>query len=728
MNAINAIKAKSAKHYALLLALPLLVVPLLQRLALWGSESAYGVLSDLLAGGILFLLAYRLPALALACVLALWTITCGANLELVAAVGRMPGLSDLQYLTDPTFVENSTGGGLSHPVFALMMALTGSAAVLARSMLETGALTRLPRTLWLAPLTLWTVHQAGQFFLPSAAEPWKQFSLAHKLTGEALARFDLIESTIANDKALRQSVDVSGLAKQDLSGKRLIGNGKAKNVLIITMEGIPGAYIAGTRQAAGYNWDKDPMPKLSAFAQNAMQSRDYVLHSHQTIRGLYAMLCGDFSKLDSGTPKGVELLALSERNKQCLPAQMNQHGFSTHFLQGAGLVFMSKDKIMPHMGFQQTRGREWFKRKPYYEFAWGMDDKSFFEGAFDYVKELRKTPDKPWMLTLLTVGTHQPYAASAAYVKKYGSAKMASVAYLDEAVTAFLEKLKASGAMEDTLVIVTSDESHNVEELRLASAWGLNLVFAPESSELPKIKNGVYGHVDLTASVLDYFGYALPKDIGGRSLFRDYDTPREMISFTNGFLRYLDRNGNFQECDFQNVCREYKQGGHFIQPQAALARQYSGADARRVAVRAQILDQSLTAHQAAQTYQFANGDRRKLKRKVNNEWTDNLIGAQYMEFGAGTRTTVRLKVKALNTDKQGAKLWLALKEFDHATDATAPELPIIKKGEELDISFDIDNPKGRKIFSFHLLGEGKGEIELTDFSVTTHSALEHTPL
>ncbi|WP_164171779.1 sulfatase-like hydrolase/transferase, partial [Stenotrophomonas maltophilia] len=89
------------------------------------------------------------------------------------------------------------------------------------------------------------------------------------------------------------------------------------------------------------------------------------LHSHQTIRGLYAMLCGDYSKLDSGTPKGVELLNNPARARECLPAQLRQHGFSTHFLQGAGLRFMAKDKVMPQMGFDKTLGRDWFRNTSY---------------------------------------------------------------------------------------------------------------------------------------------------------------------------------------------------------------------------------------------------------------------------------------------------------------------------------------------------------------------------
>ena len=101
---------------------------------------------------------------------------------------------------------------------------------------------------------------------------------------------------------------VDGLTKLDLSGTPLLpGGGKARNVLIVTLEGIPGAYIAKNRQLIGSPYAEDLMPRLSQWAERSMTTPDYVLHSHQTIRGLYSMLCGDYSKLDSGTPKGVEL-------------------------------------------------------------------------------------------------------------------------------------------------------------------------------------------------------------------------------------------------------------------------------------------------------------------------------------------------------------------------------------------------------------------------------------
>ena len=48
-----------------------------------------------------------------------------------------------------------------------------------------------------------------------------------------------------------------------------------------------------------------------------------------------------------------------------------------------------------------------------------------------------------------------------------------------------------------------------------------------------------------------------------------------------------------------------------------------------------------------------------------------------------------------------------------------PTLPALKRGESIELSFDFDNPETRKAFSFHLLGEGRGAIRISDFSVVT---------
>lgn len=699
------------------LALLLLVLPFASRYAL-GWTDPRGYLSDLAIGSVLLLLLRRRPFWLALPVLMAWALLTLGCAELVSAVGRMPEPSDLHYLTDAQFLSQSTeGGGLSQPLLGLLLGL-GLLLYLLAVRFGTPEPAIHPRYLLALPVLLLAGHSTAEYLRPSEADEWRQFNLPHKLLASAVNAGQQRLEAWNDDGSADLPVDIAGLSKLDLSGTPLLpAGGKARNVLIITLEGIPGAYIEANRQALNSSYQQALMPKLSRWAERAMTTPDYVLHSHQTIRGLYAMLCGDYSKLDSGTPKGVELLNDSQRNQQCLPAQLQSRGFRTHFLQGAALQFMAKDKIMPHMGFTHTRGRDWFRNKPQLEFAWGMDDKAYFEGALTYVRQLRQNK-QPWMLTLLTVGTHQPYAAPEDYLARFDNPKQAAVAYMDDAVDSFLNGLEKQGVLKDTLVIITSDESHGIEDVRLASAWGFNLVLAPEQAQLPAVKPGVYGHVDLTASVLDYFSLPVPANISGRSLFRDYANGREIMSYTNGVLRQHDGKGEFTECNFQHVCRRYASAG-FIADSARYLGRFSGKKAHLMAKRAALLDQSLLSGQLGQQYQFAKRDRVKLSETISDDWTANLVGAQYLELPQNSQTTVHLKVRALNLAGKGVQLQLKTKEFDRDVLLQLPELPLLTRGKPIDLSFSFDNLEARKAFSFHLLGQGRGLIEITDFSVAT---------
>jgi phosphoglycerol transferase MdoB-like AlkP superfamily enzyme len=703
------------------LASLVVLIPLASR-ALLGWSQPLGYLSDLALGGLLLVLLWRRSLWLSTPVLLFWGLLTLGNAELVKAVGRMPEATDLQFLADPQFIDNSAGG-LSHPTLALALLGTGLLFFFSRA-LSISPPRHLPWRWFAVPALLFVTHGLYQFYLPSEADQWHQYNLPHKLLAEgsnlAHARLD---DWLHRDQP-EVPVDVAGLNRLDLNGTPLLAKaGQARNVLIITLEGVPGAYLAPSQHALGSHYQEQLMPRLSQWAARGMLTPDYVLHSHQTIRGLYSMLCGDYSKLDSGTPKGIELLNDSQRNQQCLPHQLRERGFSTHYLQGAGLRFMAKDKIMPHMGFEKTLGRDWFRNKAYLEFPWGMDDKAFFEGSLGYVKQLQRQK-KPWMLTLLTVGTHQPYSAPDAYLLRYPTAKQAAIAYLDDAVSDFLDALEIQGVLKNTLVMLTSDESHGLEDVRLASAWGFNLVLAPEQAQLPAIKPGTYGHVDLSASVLDYFALPVPDVLSGRSMFRDYASGREMISYTNGLLRLHDGKGVLTECDFQQSCRRYASPG-FIADSARYLGRFSGREGRQLAERAALLDRSLQSGQTGQPYQFASNERIQLKRQATgNDWTDNLIGAQYLELPKGTRTRVTLRIRGSKLDRQGAQLLLKAKEYERNVALNIPPIPLIKSGQSVQLSFDFDNPQTRKAFSFHLLGEGRGSIQITDFSVVSEPLLD----
>ena len=698
-------KSRARQPIALVGLFLVCFIPLVWRLATQDQANAAGPLSDAVFGLLLFVLAYGSPHWLRLLLVLIWASVQAGSQELLLAMQRLPGWSDLRYLADADFVGNTTAGfNLSAPL--LFWSLLAASALVA-----------------LLPLArLRSRYLAGGLVLATALLLLQgRLSAAHD--GDSVAsRYNALHWLLVDAIATRldggNPGDLPlGLARLDLDGRRLLGAGGAKNVLIVALEGMPGLYYPEIGRAMGMEPTEVAMPLLAKATPDAMLIPDFVDHSHQTIRGLYALLCGDFSKLSFDTPKAVELQAHPERAAACLPAQMARRGWQTHYLQAAGLMFMAKDRLMPVMGFQQVHGSEWFKEMNPYRFEWGVIDSLFFEGARRYIADLQQR-GQPWMLTLLTVGTHQPYALPDEIAAQYPSRKQAIVALLDQAVSAFIDNLRRDGVLADTLVLVTSDESHGSDLAEWVSSWGLGVVLAPEQEKLPRLKQGGYGLVDVTASVLDYFGLPVPRSIVGRSFFRDYDMPREMVSYTASKLRWHTSEGLRYECARDGRCRVGQAGSLLGTPRAELM-QDQGGDGTRLFSIAATLDDKLKSHERSRVLDFANGEIRELNEKVTNEWSENLVGAQYLDFPANSQVRVSVRVKVMHSSDAGVQLQLKFKQWEHNIENIPHDgFPLLHTNEEGRLDFSFDNPEARQSFSFHLLGVGKdAAVKLEEFRV-----------
>ena len=293
------------------------------------------------------------------------------------------------------------------------------------------------------------------------------------------------------------------------------------------------------------------------------------------------------------------------------------------------------------------------------------------------------------------------------------------MALLDDAVSAFIDGLRQDGVLEDTLVIITSDESHGSEGADWYSSWGLGIVLAPEQELLPRIKKGTYGLVDIEATVLDYFNLPMPQSIIGRSIFRDYNSSRDMVSYTSSKLRWQTADNFLYECGRDNTCRKMKDQ-NIIGPRPEAYEQDTENSAGRLFGLATILDHNLSDRQQKQMLQFASGEIRQLPEKIKNEWADNLTGAQYLDFPEKSKVHVDIRLKALQAPPEGIQMKLTLRQFEKEVgDIDYPQFPLLHAGEEGHIQFDFQNPKARQAFSFHLVGEGRNSsIQMQKFAVT----------
>ncbi len=241
----------------------------------------------------------------------------------------------------------------------------------------------------------------------------------------------------------------------------------------------------------------------------------------------------------------TELAARSDKlhGKRCLPAALAEAGYATTYLQSARTTFMLKDKFMPSAGFERSIGEEYFE-DAYSRNKWGVDDRAFLQQSLRMIEELRGA-ERPWFLTLLTSGTHHPKNIPEEALKEAQSDRTRfAFTYLDAAIGEFVAELEARGVLDDTLVLLTSDESQGLRgrglgegQIRPSQNWGFLVAMLPGGAKLRV--DYAQAQFDIALSTLDWLGLAdYAHGFSGRSVFRHYAKPRA-LAFGNIYSNYV---------------------------------------------------------------------------------------------------------------------------------------------------------------------------------------------
>lgn len=553
-----------------------ITAPFAVRLALMadaqGARAAdlRGFTSD--AAGAALLLALLIPLSRLSRWLALpvvlvWSLVQYANYETVTALGSIASVLDAWFLADPTFLRGSALE-FARPVLLaavvcvpLGLAFWGLRGLSARSALASAA----AGLLLLGGLALWPRGDAEAV--------WRQVGVAHEnvgyLVGLALAP-DTADPRFPDPPSAM--LDAVPELASDLDGESLLPEtGRARNVLLIALEAFSGAYVAPLAAAHGYD-ELLELPELGQLATRGLAFSTFVNHQRKTSRGMYSILCGEPPGLVPSTPKMTEFASRPWR--ECLPSVLRDAGYLTVYQQAAPLPFMLKDQFMARAGFEQIHGHETFDRA-YMRSHWGVDDRAFFEKTVERVRELDAQP-RPWFLTLLTVGTHHPTIVPPGWEpEKYGRLVRA-LRYADRYLGEFLRTLEAEGLLEDTLVLITSDEAAGLRARsplkppqvggltrQLSENWGMLLVLG--SGAEPALISERFSQMDLALSILDYLGLAESgRHFMGRSVFRHYEKPRWLFFANSNYVKAsaIDPSGNLLMCNvLTGDCHKWRVDG-----------------------------------------------------------------------------------------------------------------------------------------------------------------------
>ncbi|MBW2273408.1 MAG: LTA synthase family protein [Deltaproteobacteria bacterium] len=492
-----------------------------------------GLVSDLavaLVALALVLLAGRLSRGLAVLLVGFWSVSHYANLEVVRELGSLASLLDVEFLADGTFLAGSVAA-LAMPLLLAVVSI----ASLVLAWLGLGSASTKQIGLAAAAGFLLAV---GQLLWPWTDEVafWRQTDFLQQNVAYVLgAGLHADDSGLHFADPPAAMLDRLPELRGDLGGRSILpSEGRGRNVLLIVIESLSGGHVKDLAAEHGVA-TPHALEALGRLAGSSISYSTFFANQRKTNRGMYAILCGELPNLLPGTPKMSQHAVGGWR--RCLPEVLSSAGYATAYLQAAPLAFMMKDQFMPRAGFERVLGYDDFDRG-YIRTHWGVDDRSLYEQSLPVIEELRRG-ERPWFATLLTVTTHHPYTVPESFTLHEGFPHAQALAYADRALGEFLGELGRRGVLDDTLVLVTSDESMGqASELgsdgiskMLAESWGILIARTP-NRQVRRVHES-FAQADLAVSILDYLGLSeLGPHFFGRSVFREYSEGR-YVFFAN---------------------------------------------------------------------------------------------------------------------------------------------------------------------------------------------------
>jgi len=466
----------------------------------------------------------------------------------------------LTYLKDPTFIAGSVFIITDVPLF-----VTGIVVSLTPLLIWLFLPGRRIPPLKVAAVTVALTVALVVWPTDDDFQKWRQYNCLHQNMLAAPQR-DLLRK-FQKPEEIPPKLMAQVAVRTDLSGEPRMKFGPGQNVLLIMMESVSGSFwdSMGAKQDA---YRQGSMPRLDQRVSKGLLYRNFIANQRQTRRGIFSFLCGEYPNVSSRDAKTMYHVLAGGKGPTCLARTLAQEGYKTVFIQADTLAFNAKGQFLKQAGFSEYYGFDWFDHA-YHWTGWGPDDLAFLEGVMKKLDALAKQP-KPWFVGGINIGTHHPYQVPKTFKSDHPEDSFArSVDYLDHSMAWFLDTARKRGYLDNTMVIITSDESRGINPglrgltVSLSNNWIPMAVLTPGGE--PGVVDDLYSQKDLAVSVLDYLGLGhKARGIRGRSMFRSYKE-RETIFMANTYSRWLGAffpDNTLLRCNHDMYsCAEYQYPG-----------------------------------------------------------------------------------------------------------------------------------------------------------------------
>ena len=321
---------------------------------------------------------------------------------------------------------------------------------------------------------------------------------------------------------------------------------KRPTIVLLVLEGFGGSFVGplGGNPAIAPNFNK--LCSEGIFFTNCYAN------SFRTDRGLVCTLSGYPAFPD------ISVMKLPEKSRT-LPSiarSLAANGYNTQFLYGGDINFTNTKGYLLSTGYQLARGYETFPASIRHDHSWGVNDHVTLDTLYNIIvrsEELGvRSENKPqtsnlkanYFITCLTLSSHEDWQVP--YHRIPGDQVANAMAYLDDCIGKFVNRLKGTPLWDNLLLVILPDHGityprgiteANPERNHIPVLWIGGAVKEPRSI------NTLCNQTDLAATLLgqlaiDHHDFTYSRDI----LSQTYTYPLALHTFSGG-ITFIDSTG-----------------------------------------------------------------------------------------------------------------------------------------------------------------------------------------
>ena len=322
--------------------------------------------------------------------------------------------------------------------------------------------------------------------------------------------------------------------------KQYKNNPKSKpNVVIFILESNAKEYFGSFNKDIKIPNYKGYTPFVDSLAQHSMIYTNAYANGYKSIHAMSSVLAGIPSFKDAFTSSPYP-----KQKTESLVSTLKSEGYATSFFHGApngSMGFLGYANIL---GFDHYYGKNEYNNDADFDGVWGIWDEPFFQ----YFNTTISKEKQPFMATLFSVSSHEPYQVPDKYKGKFPKGDVnihQCIGYTDYALKQFFASAKKQSWFNNTIFVFVGDHGNTIFYDEYKKEMNKNavamMIYKPNSDLVGESKEYAQ-QMDLYPTILDLMGYNKPFRSWGRSLVGDKKIHPFVIRYSANLYQFMSGN------------------------------------------------------------------------------------------------------------------------------------------------------------------------------------------